>query len=397
MPARAEPRGAGLHVFVNPVLATGGDEFFLRAVWPDKSWNVWKIVGLGSEWEPGGTWYGQDNEDYVGMYDARQGNGVNDWHLRVASPRLGSAVRWLVRGAGAVWESAGPGLKLSSTAHHALQARVGGAQANLYFDPVMERAGDIFYVSAVLSDGTMLNWGVTSTRQLRSQDVTWYGQDPQAPRLIADASGTNMINQWRVVVRHPKLLDEQPYLWRVSSKHTTWRAPRETDQALAETEPLQVDISPGSAELHFLPEWARPGDPFDIQALFNDGTLVQWTALADGAEWARAGEWTGGAAADFVGHTPDGRPDDRPDWMIRISDDALREPLAAVEVSGEGWRWRWPQAGKASPAHVTLAGDSAAVYIAPVPGRDAPAKPLTVRALTAYGTLRYWMAVAPAP
>jgi hypothetical protein len=260
----------------------------------------------------------------------------------------------------------------------------------------MERAGDVFYVSAVLSDGTMLNWGVTSSRQLRSRDVTWYGQDPQAPLLVADASGTNVINQWRIVVRHPKLLDEQPYLWRVSSDKTTWREPRETDQQLQETKPMQVEVSSGAAELHFLPEWARPGDQFDVQALFNDGTLVQWTALADGAEWARAGEWNNGGA-DYIGHARDGRPDGRPDWMIRISDPALGESLAAIDVSGEGWHWRWPQAGKASPAFVKLGGNAAAIYIAPVPGRDAPAKPLTVRALTTYGTVRYWMALAPEP
>jgi hypothetical protein len=397
MPARAEQRGDGLHVFVNPVLATGGDEFYVRAVWPDKSWNVWKIIGMGSEWEAGGSWFGQDDDDFVGMYDSHQGNGVRDWHLQVSSSRLAAPVRWFVRGAGAVWEDAAPGLKLASTAHYALQAQLSGPRADLYFDPAMERAGDVFYVSAVLADGTMLNWGVTSVRQLRSQDVKWHGQDPQAPVMVAGASSTNMVNQWLVVAKHDKMLSDQPYLWRVKDAKTTWQEPRETEKDIADTRALQVELSPGTAKLHFLPVWAKPGEPFNVQALFTDGTLVQWTALADGAEWARAAEWIEGAGADYVGHTPDGRPDDKPDWALRISDPALREPLALLEVTGEGWRWAWPQPGSASPAHVDLAGETAAIYIAPVPGKGAPKGALTVRALTTYGTVRYWQAIAPMP
>ncbi len=396
MPVLCEPNSKGLTVLFNPVLACGGDEFFVRVVRPDKSWAMWKVIGMGSDWETGGKWYGQDDVDLVGEYDADSPDGVKDWHLAVQSPKLSGPVRWMVRGAKTVWEAVAGGEKLSDPAHRALLPVVSGSKADLYFAPAMERAGDTFYVSAVLADGSLLNWGVTSIRQLRSKEVEWHGQVPEVTSLRAAGGTTNSLNQWCISVKHDKLSTTQPYLWTIKRSGRKWQFPRETDEDIKRTLPMTVEVKQGTARLYLEPEWVKPGATFDIEGLFPDGTLVQWTALADGSEWAGAAQWLDSGGADFVGHSLKEGPDDKPDWVVKIDDERLREGIAQLEVQGAGWRWQWPDVKGVSPVHLAQEGESATLNIAPAPGKRNTSPVLTIEAILCNGNVLYWKAVRSA-
>ena len=394
MPLVVDTRSGGATISINPVLAGGGDQLVVRVVRGDKTWALWKVIGMGSEWKSGGEWYGQDQFDFVGTY-AVEPNKVQDWHLRVASPDLVAPVRWMVKGAQVVWEAVEQGRKRIDVSSHALLADVKGHSADLFLDPAMERAGDTFYVSAILPDGRMISWGVISTRQVRSERVKWLGQAPEMQTLTAQAGRTNAVSQWCIAVEHEKLLTQQPYQWNIACNGKKWQEPRETSKDLADTQPLRVTTAPQGARLYLDPEWTRPGDEYDIQAAFPDGTIVQWTALASGSEWARAGMWLDADGSDVVGLDPGQGPDQRVDWLINIRDEALREPLAALDVIGCGWRWHWPDTPGMSPIVVTPEGDAATLHLTPGPSGDAGV--LTIKALFSSGTVRFWQAVKALP
>ncbi len=393
-PVHYDLASGSISISINPVLACGGDEFIVRIVRPDGSFGHWTVVGLGSEWETGGEWFGQSEYDLVGMNENKP-NGVRDWHLRVASPKLSSPVRWMVRGAKTTWESVAPGQKAFDPSARRMLARAGGDGMDIFMEPTTERAGDTFYVSAVLADGSMINWGVISLQQLRSDAVQWLGQVSE--RLSDSVAGgvTNALQPWCITVQHEKLLGGEPYRWSVARAGQKWQTPRQTDDELAQMLPLDVEQKAATARLYLDPEFARPGTRYEVEALFPDGTLVQWTALADGAEWARAALWLDDAQEDRVGHTAPAAPDRVNDWVFRITDDTLRRPLASLEVSGSGWRWLWPDARGISPVHVVPSGDSMTVHVAAVPGRAKAEGVLTVKALYQDGTVRYWQALPP--
>lgn len=394
MPLVFDLSSGRIAIAINPVLACGGDEFIVRLVRPDGSFAHWMVVGLGSEWETGGEWFGQSEYDFVGMNESKP-NGVRDWRLRVKSPRLSSPVRWMVRGAKAVWESAAPGMKLLDPAARRMLAQSAGDGMDIFLEPTTERAGDTFYVSAVLSDGSMLNWGVISLQQLRSDDVTWLGQVNEQLSALPAGSVTNALMPWCIAVNHPKLREAEPYRWSVARAGQKWQTPRTTKEELDQMLPLDVKLSPEGARLYLDPEFARPGTRYEVEALFPDGTLVQWTALANGAEWARAAEWLDGQNDDRVGHAIPAMPDRANDWVIRISDAYLRRPLVSLEITGSGWRWRWPDTPGISPIAAAPAGESYTLHLAPVPGKPSTDEVLTIKALFQDGTVRYWQALPP--
>ncbi len=383
-----------MKVYINPILACGGDELFIRAIKPDGNWALWKVIGTGSDWETGGKWFGQEENDYISEFNSEP-NGINDWHLRVESDNLSSPVRWIVRGAKTTWESAGSGLKLTDPGNCALYAIDHGSSADLYIEPAMERAGDIFYVSAVLADGTMLNWGITSTHQLRSNEIEWLGQDEDKIADISEKGITNKIAQWHIKVSHDKFNELQPYLWKISSNNKVWQTPEDVDLELRKTFPMSVEFEGRSASLFINPEWAKPGKQFDVEALFTDGTLVQWTTVADGAEWIQTGEWIDSAGADKAGHSKDGQSDGLPDWVIQISDNQSLDNLEKIEITGCGWRWNWPQSGSAYPIQVLPQGDSIILNIAPVPSKSSKNNLLTIKAITESGKLKFWKVIQP--
>jgi hypothetical protein len=395
-PALAETRNGALVVNINPVLATGGDEFFVRLVKTDKSWALWKVIGMGSEWESGGEWFGQDDQDYVGMFESDKANGVRDWHLRVASPQLAGAVRWVVRGAKCVWESVEAGKKKTDFTTRALHPRMQGASADLYFEPAMERAGDIFYVSAVLANGAVLNWGVMSLQQLRAEKVTWRGQQT-ASDIGMRPTPTMDMKPWQIDLQHEKLAGMQPYRWRISNGGKTWLFPRETDEDIKMTEPLTVQQAQNGApaSLFLQPFLVKPGTEFDVEAFLPDGTLLQWTALADGAEWARAAEWRDSDGIDMVGLSVKAGVDQQPDWVLGLMDEKLAQQATRITVEGCNWRWQWPDNETLSPIAVEHAGARAILHITPVPGKKDDTGVLTITAVLQDGTVRYWQAIRP--
>jgi len=394
MPLHYDLSSSRIAIAINPVLACGGDEFIVRIVRPDGSFAHWMVVGLGSEWETGGEWFGQSEYDFVGMNESKP-NGVRDWHLRVKSPRLSSPLRWMIRGAMTVWESTAPGCKRLDPASRVLLPQSAGDAMDIFLEPTTERAGDTFYVSAVLPDGSMLNWGVISLHQLRSDDVSWLGQVNESLSPIPAGTSTNFLMPWCIAVNHPKLLQAEPYRWSVTRSGQKWQSPRTTKEELEQTLPLDVKLSDDGARLYLDPEFARPGTRYEVEALFPDGTLVQWTALANGAEWARAAEWLDGLNEDRVGHSTPAMPDRANDWIIRISDPLLRRPLASLEVSTSTWRWRWPDTPGLSPIAAFPAGESYTLHLAPVPGKSSSDDVLTIKALLHDGTLRYWQTLPP--
>jgi hypothetical protein len=395
-PALAEARDGALVVNINPVLATGGDEFFVRLVKPDKSWALWKVIGMGSDWEAGGAWYGQDDQDYTGMFESDKPNGVRDWHLRVAAPGLVAPVRWMVRGAKCIWESVEAGKKKTDFTTRALHPRVLGTSADLFFEPTMERAGDIFYVSAVLANGSVLNWGVMSLQQLRATDVTWRGQQTESDSGVRPAPTTD-ITPWQIDLQHEKLAHMQPYRWRITSGGKTWLFPRETDEEMKATEALAVRQAQGDvpAALFLPPFFVKPGTEFDVEAILPDGTLLQWTALADGAEWARAAEWRDSDGADLVGLSVKDGVDQRADWVLALADDKLAQQVTRITVDGCNWRWQWPSLDTVSPIALDHAGNRALLHITPVPGKKDDTGVLTITAVLQDGTVRYWQAIRP--
>lgn len=394
MPLYYDQSAHGISIAINPVLACGGDEFIVRVVKPGGAFAHWMVVGLGSEWAPGGQWFGQSEHDFVGMHESKP-NGVCDWQLRVASPRLVSPVRWTVRGANTVWEWAAPGKKrLDHSARHML-ARPAPDGMDLFLEPTTERAGDTFYVSAVLPDGSMLNWGVISLHQLRSDQVQWLGQVDERLSSFVTGNVTNVLRPWCIAVTHDKFKEAEPYRISITRPGQKWLSPRVTDEDLKTTQPLDVVVSREGARLYLDPEFTRPGTRYEVEALFPDGTLVQWTALANGAEWARAALWLDGQKEDRVGHTLPAAPDRAPDWVIQISDPTLRSPLTSLEVTGLGWRWHWPEIRGVSPVLSIPAGDSFTLHLAPIPGKALPNEVLTIRALFTDGTVRYWQALPP--
>ncbi|MCX7848156.1 MAG: hypothetical protein N2595_09040 [bacterium] len=384
----------GILIAINPVLACGGDEFILRVVRPDASFAHWMVVGLGSEWATGGEWFGQSDYDYVGMSESKP-NGVRDWRLRVKSPRLSSPLRWTVRGANTVWEWAAPGKKLLDPSARRMLAQPAGDGMDLFLEPTTERAGDTFYVSAVLPDGSMLNWGVISLHQIRSDQVQWLGQVNEHLSAISIGSTTNALQPWCIAVSHNKFREAEPYRWTVARTGQKWLSPRLTDDDIKQSLPLDVVFSPDGARLYLDPEFARPGTRYEVEALFPDGTLVQWTALANGAEWASAGLWLDGQNEDRVSHSIPPAPDRSPDWVIRISDPSLRMPLAALEITTTGWRWLWPHTRAASPILPLPAGDTYTLHFAPIPSKPSPDELFTIKALFQDGTVRYWQALPP--
>ncbi len=381
-------------VSVNPVLASGGDQFIVRTVLPDGRWAHFKVIGMGNNWQPGGKWFGQDNQDFVGVH-SKKPNGVLDWHLQVESPKLRSPVRWMVKGAKATYEWADRGLKPLEPGNHPLYASYNGTKADLFLEPVMERAGDIFYVSAVLPDGSLLNWGVTSTRQLRSKEVKWLGQVPEVKKDIVIGGVTNQINQWCIEIKHKNLKSEKPFLWKVQYKNKVWKEPRITEEDINSTKSMTVENFEDRSFLYIDPSFVKPGAPFDIQAFFNDGTIVQWTALADGKEWSRAGSWIETDGSDYVSHSLKAGPDGIPDWVITIKDYLLYEEPVSIEVQIGGWRWHWPPNTKGSPVHADFRSDSAKLYISPAPGKMKNKAVLTIKALFPSGDLRFWKAILP--
>jgi len=395
MPADFNWSAEKMTVFINPVLASGGDQFIVRAAMADGSWAQWKVIGLGSNWEPGGKWFGQDNQDFVGA-NIQKPNGILDWHLQVESPELTSPVRWIVKGAKAVYEHAADGQKLLDSGNHSLYVNSGGTKADLFFEPVMERAGDIFYVTAVLPDGTLLNWGVTSVHQLRSKEVKWLGQTPEIKNDVVFNNTTNSVNQWCIEVKHKNLKSEKPFLWKIQNKNVTWKSPRESDEDIINTRSMIVENYDNSTFLYINPQFVKPGAAFDVQAFFNDGTIVQWTALADGKEWSKAGKWLESGGADFVGHSSKNGPDGKPDWVISVQDYLFYEIPVFIEISGLGWRWQWPPNNNTSPIHAEFSGTSAKLYIAPSPSGKKEKNVLTIKALFPSGNLRFWKAIDPA-
>ena len=395
MPAVFDWSAEKLTVFINPVLACGGDQFIVRATMADGSWAQWKVIGMGSNWQPGGKWFGQDNQDFVGAH-SKKPNGVSDWHLQVESPELTSPVRWIVKGAKAVYEYAADGLKLLDTANHSLFISGGGTKADLYFEPVMERAGDIFYVSAVLSDGTLINWGVTSTRQLRSKEVKWLGQMQEMKNDTIHNNTTNSVNQWAIEVKHENLKSQKPFLWKINNKNVSWMTPRESDEDIKNSKNMTVENYDDSSVLFINPQFAKPGTPFDIQAFFNDGTIVQWTVLADGKEWSQAGQWLESDGTDIVGTSLADGSDGKPDWIISIQDYLFHETPVFIEITGLGWKWQWPSNDNTSPIHADFSGDSTKLFIAPAPLGKEEKNVLTIKALFPSGELRFWKAIRPA-
>jgi len=396
-PVALDTGGAGLTVCINPVLATGGDEFFVRVVKKDARWALWKVIGMGADWEAGGEWFGQDERDFVGMFEDDKPNGVRDWHLRVASPLLTSPVRWVVRGAKNVWESRPPGARQTDFSRRALYADVRGNVADLYFDPVMERAGDVFYVSAVLTDGRLLNWGVVSLHQLRADTIAWRGQQRGPGNNELPVQGVSIL-PWRIDAQHEKLAQNKPYRWRITAAGKTWLFPRETDEDHVAAEPLAISdgTRPDTTALYLEPFFVKPGTEFNVEAVLTDGTLIQWTALADGAEWARAAVWRESDGTDVVGLTSKSGPDQRPDWILEIADDMLQNGAAAVSVEGYGWRWQWPVVDEhVSPLHLERNGTRATLYATPVPGKENDPGVLTVKTVFRDGIVRYWQAVRP--
>ncbi|GEM_PF-1506744 len=395
-PLLAEARNGALVVNINPVLATGGDEFFVRLVKPDKSWALWKVIGMGSDWEAGGEWFGQDDQDYVGMFESDKPNGVRDWHLRVASPQLAGPVRWVVRGAKCIWESVEAGKKKTDFTTRALHPRLQGTSADLYFEPAMERAGDIFYVSAVLANGAVLNWGVMSLQQLRADNVIWRGQQPESETGVRPTPTSDM-KPWQIDLQHEKLANMQPYRWRITSGGKTWLFPRETDEEIKTTDVLTVRQAQNGApaSLFLDPFLVKPGTEFDVEAILPDGTLLQWTALADGAEWARAAEWRDSDGADLVGLSVKAGVDQQPDWVLALRDEALEQQVTRITVEGCGWRWQWPSLDTVSPIAVDHTGGRAILHITPVPGKKDDTGVLTITAVLQDGTVRYWQAIRP--
>ncbi len=394
-PLLYETDGKTCVIYINPVLACGGDEFIIRIVRSDGSWALWKTIGLGSEWENNGIWFGQDEYDRVGPFSI-EGNGVRDWHLTVSSPKLSPPVRWMVRGAKSIWEHAASGTELYDPAHHALVADVKGSTADIFIEPQMERAGDVFYVTAVLSDGSTLNWGVTSTRQLRSMDVEWLGQDSKRT-MVSDTLDGFSLAPWRVRVGHPALEKNTPWLWKIEGKGKTWEYSTDPLYDSSETRTADVVHNEGKADIYLEPLWARPGDTFSIQAFLADGRILQWTALADGAEWAGAAQWDTHCVENHVSHRQNDS-DDYADWKITLEDSALIEQPIAIDITGMGWHWQWPDAGKLSPVHMTQGGETMYLYIAPVPGKSLTNEgTLTCKALFADGRLRVWKTVIPGP
>lgn len=395
-PLQYETDGKLCIVYINPVLACGGDEFIVRIVRTDGSWALWKVIGLGSEWENNGIWYGQDEYDKVSPYSANEGNGVQDWHFKVSSPKLSTPVRWMVRGAKGVWEWAAPGSELYDAGHHTLAADVRGSSADVFIDPHMERAGDIFYVTAVLSDGSTLNWGVTSTRQLRSLDVQWRGQDSQQTMVSENLEGVS-VAPWHVQVGHPTLEKQTPWLWRIKGKGETWEYSIDPLYDTGDAKTADVLCNTEGASLFLDPLWARPGDEFNIEAFLPDGRVIQWTAVANGSEWAGAAQWDTKNAENYISHTPK-ESDEQADWKLTVEDPALVEQPVMIDITGMGWHWRWPDAKKASPVYMTHGGETMDLFIAPVPGKSISNKgELTCKALFADGTLRVWKAVIPGP
>jgi hypothetical protein len=316
--------------------------------------------------------------------------------LRVASPQLVAPVRWMVRGAKCTWESVETGKKKTDFTTRALHPTVMGTSADLFFEPAMERAGDIFYVSAVLADGRMLNWGVMSLHQLRASDVVWRGQDLPADAGMRPAPTSDML-PWRIDLQHEKLAQMQPYRWRITSSGRTWLFPRETDLDIKTTSALSVqqarDGAPAS--LYLEPFFVKPGTEFEVEAILPDGTLLQWTALADGAEWARAAEWRDSDGSDRVGLSAKDGVDQRPDWVLALQDSALEQQITRLTVEGCGWRWQWPTLDAASPIAVDRAGGRAVLHITPVPGKQDDTGVLTISTVLENGTVRYWQAIRP--
>lgn len=388
--------GSGeMTVSINPVLATGGDEFFVRAVLPDNRWGMWKIIGMGSDWETGGTWFGQDSEDFVSVRTAAP-NGVRDWHLQVSSPRLNAPVRWIIRGAKTTWEYVPAGMQMQHSRHHLAYVVQGGTTADIYLDPVSERAGDIFYVTAVLSDGTLVSWGVTSVHNVRSTEVAWYGQTEEHPAYIVQNTVTNILRQWKIAVQHDRLDMQTPWQWRIKRGNTLWQEPRLTDEDIANKNPLTVETGGRQAMVYIEPQYARPGDQYEVEALFDDGTLIQWTALADGAEWARAGVWKTDSAEDRTGLTGEPEPDGSRDWTIEIQDELLdSDNLVQLEATGLGWRWTWPYTRNISPACIQREKDTAHVFISPASLKNPVDTVITIRGLFESGIIRYWRAIQP--
>ncbi len=395
MPAAFNWSPEKMTVFINPILACGGDEFIVRAVMSDGSWALYKIIGMGSNWQPGGKWFGQDDQDFVGVH-SKKPNGVFDWHLQVESPDLRTPVRWMVKGAKAVYEYAAEGLKPLEAGNHPLYASGSGTKADLFFEPVMERAGDIFYVSAVLPDGTLLNWGVTSTRQLRSKEVKWLGQVMEVKKDMVFGKGTNSVNQWGIEVKHENLKTSKPFLWKIKNKSVTWQTPRETDEEIKKTKAMLAENFDNTTFLYIDPSFVKPGTPFDIQTFFNDGAIVQWTALADGKEWSRAGRWLETDGSDYVGHSLKDGSDGIPDWIISVQDYLLYEEPVLIEITGLGWQWQWPPNNNTSPIHADFSSNSAKLYIAPAPSGKKGRNVLTIKDLFPSGDLRFWKAIKPA-
>ena len=101
---------------------------------------------------------------------------------------------------------------------------------------------------------------------------------------------------------------------------------------------MTVENYDDSSILYINPKFVIPGAQFDVQAFFNDGTIVQWTALADGKEWSQAGQWLENSGSDFVGLSLKDGSDEKPDWVIFIKDYLLYDKPVFIEITGKGFK-----------------------------------------------------------
>lgn len=336
---KSVPHGQSAKLYINPALAREGDQFAVEAVMDDGRVMGWVLAGGGTDWGTAAVYRGRGETDAIGPKTGDP-NGVDDIGLDVFDPSLsGVGVRRaavITDGVRWTWPAVEEGDRF-------LDVKPAAGALHLTIDNPNDRGGAFVFACAVLNNGKMIGWSVSTSRTNNSTDATWLGQ-------LADYVGPGKGEpdgelDFAIRVASPLLAESQPLKWRVECAGRVWGA---DDGGGATLSPAAVETTgpPTERVVYFTEAMANGNSPitrgekFVVTATQADGGVLHWRLASPGSPRLKELAWEKATKTRYV-----------------VSFGASGPGLTAARVAGPSHIWRNGASEGAADLEMNLASN----------------------------------------
>lgn len=294
MPILPLSSGGKAQLYINPAFAREGDHFVIQATLESGDVIGWQLAGGGTDWGKTAVYYGRVDSDIIGEM-ALEPNGVNDIQMEVFDPALssGRVNRVIISSENREWLAPFEYPTSEEIDRRIVQFEQRGGSVLITLDNSDDRAGEFYFVTAVLTSKKMVGWAVATTRSNNSPEAIWLGQaidrisritpqtiDPLAPDGDLDLS---------VQVNHPLLALSEVVTWEIHGGKWEWGGADPANQGVS---PIVVadEANPNPAlntqRTICFADPAEPitrGEHFTINAILSDGNVIHWRLASPGS------------------------------------------------------------------------------------------------------------------